>query len=50
LPYIDDFLPAHNLDSLIKLGQLLERIDDRRPARTPAARREAIRAWNRPTP
>ncbi|GER83123.1 hypothetical protein KTAU_17600 [Thermogemmatispora aurantia] len=49
LPYIDDFLPAHNLDSLIKLGKLLERIDDRRPLRTPTARREAVQAWNRLT-
>jgi uncharacterized protein with von Willebrand factor type A (vWA) domain len=23
LPFIDDFLPAHNLDSLMKLGGLL---------------------------
>jgi uncharacterized protein with von Willebrand factor type A (vWA) domain len=50
LPYIDDFLPAHNLDSLIQLGKLLENIDDRRPARTPAARREAIKAWTRAAP
>ncbi|GAC1449447.1 MAG: VWA domain-containing protein [Ktedonobacterales bacterium] len=34
LPYIDDFLPANNLDSLLVLGRLLERVDDRRrPAR-----------------
>lgn len=30
LPYIDDFLPANNLDSLIALGRLLEQVDDRR--------------------
>ncbi len=28
LPYIDDFLPAHNLDSLFDLGRLLESVDD----------------------
>jgi len=34
LPYIDDFLPAHSLDSLIALGKLLEAVDDSaRPAR-----------------
>ena len=34
LPYIDDFLPANNLDSLVALGRALEAIDDRRrPAR-----------------
>ncbi len=34
LPYIDDFLPAHNLDSLFALGHLLESVDDTaRPAR-----------------
>lgn len=30
LPYIDDFLPANNLDSLIALGQALEAVDDER--------------------
>ncbi len=34
LPYIDDFLPSHSLDSLIALGKLLESVDDStRPAR-----------------
>ncbi|HZC05694.1 MAG TPA: VWA domain-containing protein [Ktedonobacterales bacterium] len=34
LPYIDDFLPAHTLDSLVALGKLLESVDDTtRPAR-----------------
>jgi len=28
LPYVDDFLPAHNLDSLLALGKLLESIGD----------------------
>ena len=30
LPYIDDFLPANNLDSLFALGRALEVLDDRR--------------------
>jgi len=33
LPYIDDFLPVHNLASLESLTQHLGRINDRRPAR-----------------
>ncbi|HEY4034888.1 MAG TPA: VWA domain-containing protein [Ktedonobacteraceae bacterium] len=33
LPFIDDFLPAHNLNSLISLGRLLSSIDDNRPVR-----------------
>ncbi|HLZ24748.1 MAG TPA: VWA domain-containing protein [Ktedonobacterales bacterium] len=31
LPYIDDFLPANNLDSLFALGRALEAVDDSRP-------------------
>jgi len=42
LPYIDDFLPAHNLDSLINLGNLLQRIDNSRPVRSAAARRKTV--------
>ncbi len=45
LPYIDNFLPAHNLDSLISLGNLLSTIDDSRPVRSVAARRKAVAAW-----
>ncbi|MDQ6644582.1 MAG: VWA domain-containing protein [Chloroflexota bacterium] len=45
LPYIDNFLPAHNLDSLINLGNLLATIDDSRPLRGTAARRKAVAAW-----
>jgi uncharacterized protein len=30
LPYVDDFLPANNLDSLFALGRALEAVDDRR--------------------
>ncbi len=47
LPFIDNFLPAHNLDSLINLGNLLSSIDDSRPDRNPAARRKALEAWTK---
>jgi hypothetical protein len=33
LPYIDNFLPANNLDSLIALGKALEAMSDDRPVR-----------------
>lgn len=33
LPFIDDFLPVHNLLSLEQLGQRLSAIGDRRPER-----------------
>lgn len=33
LPYIDNFLPAHNLKSLIQLATVLQSIEDRRPER-----------------
>jgi uncharacterized protein with von Willebrand factor type A (vWA) domain len=48
LPFIDNFLSAHNLDSLIYLGNLLGSIDDSRPERSPAARRKAVEAWSKP--
>ncbi len=48
LPFIDNFLPAHNLDSLIDLGNLLGTIDDSRPVRSGAARRKAVEAWSKP--
>src|SRR5437870_1281509 len=48
LPYIDDFLPAHNLDSLISLGNLLGTIDDSRPVRSAAAQRRAVAEWSKP--
>ncbi len=48
LPYIDNFLPAHNLDSLISLGNLLGTIDDSRPMRSTAARRKAVAEWSKP--
>jgi uncharacterized protein with von Willebrand factor type A (vWA) domain len=47
LPFIDNFLPAHNLDSLIQLGNLLAEIDDSRPVRSAAARRKAVAAWSK---
>lgn len=33
LPYIDDFLPVHNLRALQQLGNLLERLGEHKPAR-----------------
>lgn len=33
LPFIDDFLPVHNLASLEQLGSLLERLGEHRPLR-----------------
>jgi uncharacterized protein len=48
LPYIDNFLPAHNLDSLIHLGNLLSTIDESRPARSPGVRKKAAAAWSKP--
>jgi uncharacterized protein with von Willebrand factor type A (vWA) domain len=48
LPYIDNFLPAHNLDSLINLGNLLREIDDSRPVRSIAARRKAADTYLKP--
>jgi uncharacterized protein with von Willebrand factor type A (vWA) domain len=47
LPYIDNFLPAHNLDSLISLGNILASIDDSRPARDGYSRRKAVEAWSK---
>lgn len=48
LPYIDNFLPAHNLDSLINLGNLLNTIDESRPIRSPGARKQAAAVWSKP--
>lgn len=33
LPFVDDFLPAHNIESLEQLGKLLSTLDERRPVR-----------------
>ena len=47
LPYIDNFLPSHNLDSLISLGNTLSSIDDSRPRRDAYSRRKAVETWTR---
>jgi uncharacterized protein with von Willebrand factor type A (vWA) domain len=47
LPFIDNFLPAHSLNSLIHLGNLLSTIDDSRPVRNAATRRKAVEAWTK---
>ncbi len=39
LPYVDDFMPVHNLASLEQLGDLLQRVGEYRPLR----RQEPIR-------
>ena len=33
LPYVDNFLPAHNLKSLVQLAALLQSVEHRRPTR-----------------
>jgi len=33
LPFVDDFLPAHNIESLEGLGKLLSNLDQQRPTR-----------------
>jgi hypothetical protein len=33
LPFIDNFLPAHNLKSLVQLAALLQSVEHRRPTR-----------------
>jgi uncharacterized protein len=48
LPFIDNFLPVHNLDSLIDLGNILSSIDDSRPGRDAVTRRKAVEAWSKP--
>ncbi len=40
-PYIDDFLPAHNLHSLEELARHLNRLTGRRSPKSPIARRDA---------
>ncbi len=47
LPFIDNFLPSHNLDSLINLGNLLSTVDDNKPDRSTGARRKAVAAWSK---
>ena len=41
LPYVDDFLPVHNLASLEVLAQLLNEVQEGRPARKQVVRRRA---------
>jgi hypothetical protein len=33
LPFVDDFLPANNMKSLVEMAQLLQTVDHRRPSR-----------------
>ena len=33
LPFVDDFLPANNLKSLVQMAELLQSVDHRRPSR-----------------
>ncbi len=47
LPFIDDFLPSHNLDSLISLGNLLATIDDSSPERNSIAPQKKVARWTR---
>jgi uncharacterized protein len=50
LPFIDDFLPVHNLDSLLSLGRLLSSIDDSRPVRSAEACHKRMAAWGSALP
>ncbi len=42
LPYIDDFLPVHNLDSLEQLGDLLQRLGEHKPVRQQQVHKAAV--------
>ncbi len=42
LPYVDDFVPIHNLNSLEALGRLLNQVQEGRPARRQRARSSQI--------
>ncbi|MBO0777645.1 MAG: VWA domain-containing protein [Ktedonobacteraceae bacterium] len=50
LPFIDDFLPAHNLDSLIDLGNILSAIDDSRPIRSGVTHQKKVENWSKRQP
>ncbi len=58
LPYIDDFLPANNVESLLTLGRSLEAMGDRRPERKavramaalPGAQGATQTRWTPPQP
>lgn len=43
LPYVDDFLPVHNLKTLEELASSLNSIDARRPARHSSSRSVAVK-------
>ena len=49
LPYVDDFLPVHNLESLEALGQTLARLSGARPARRQNLTFHSVYAINSPT-
>jgi uncharacterized protein with von Willebrand factor type A (vWA) domain len=44
LPYVDDFLPAHNLSSLEQLANHLSRLEQRRPVRRQYSATSSIRS------
>lgn len=48
LPFVDDFLPANNLNSLIDLGNLLAVIDDNRPDRNSITHQKKVAQWSKP--
>jgi Protein containing von Willebrand factor type A (vWA) domain len=48
LPFVDDFLPANNLNSLIDLGNLLANIDDNRPDRNSITHQKKVAQWSKP--
>lgn len=45
LPFIDDFLPAHNLESLLNLGRLISTIDESGSVRSAGAYHKGRVAW-----
>ena len=47
LPFIDDFLPSNNLDSLIDLGNILASIDDSRPERNSVIHQKKVVRWSK---
>ena len=50
LPYVDDFLPVHNLESLAQVGAALREAPRAGPANRPArGRRAAAVRWNDPS-
>ncbi|MBI4786257.1 MAG: VWA domain-containing protein [Chloroflexi bacterium] len=49
LPFVDDFLPVHNLESLEALGRTLSRLTSARPARRQNLTFRSVYAINAPT-